>query len=275
MDAPSSPDQVSTASSFRTFDPASLAISLAIGGSTAAIGKSFVAPLERVRLILQTQGSNQQIPVEKQYRGIIDVFRRVPKEQGLKSFWRGNMADVLRYFPTQALNFAFKDKFKYMFGRYNPETDFWKFFSSNLASGGLAGASSMLCVYPLDFARTRLAADVGRDGHTKLAPSDFPKAERQFNGLSDCLSKVFRNDGLKGLYAGFGVSVIGIMVYRAVYFGGYATAKTLTNIERKNKQQHSTDTMWSKWLLAQGVTLSAGLLSYPFDTVRRRMMMQS
>lgn len=72
------------------------------------------------------------------------------------------MANVIRYFPTQAFNFAFKDTFKSIFPKYNAQTDFWKFFATNLASGGLAGASSLLIVYPLDFARTRLATDVGK-----------------------------------------------------------------------------------------------------------------
>lgn len=75
---------------------------------------------------------------------------------------RGNLANVVRYFPTQAFNFAFKDTFKAIFPRYNPQTEFWSFFATNLASGGLAGAASLLIVYPLDFARTRLATDVGK-----------------------------------------------------------------------------------------------------------------
>lgn len=43
---------------------------------------------------------------------MVDCFVRIPKEQGFGAFWRGNMANVIRYFPTQALNFAFKDKYK-------------------------------------------------------------------------------------------------------------------------------------------------------------------
>ena len=34
--------------------------------------------------------------------------------------------------------------------------EFWKFFAANLASGGAAGATSLLIVYPLDFARYAL-----------------------------------------------------------------------------------------------------------------------
>jgi len=69
--------------------------------------------------------------------GIANCFTRVAAEQGLASFWRGNLANVVRYFPTQAFNFAFKDTIKDMFPRYNPRTDFWKFFATNMASGAL------------------------------------------------------------------------------------------------------------------------------------------
>ncbi len=140
---------------------------------------------------------------------------RIPKEQGFVSFWRGNLANVIRYFPTQALNFAFKDKYKQVFlGGVDKHTQFWRYFAGNLASGGAAGATSLCFVYPLDFARTRLAADVGKAG-----------SSREFNGLGDCLAKIFRSDGLRGLYQGFNVSVQGIIIYRAAYFGVYDTAK--------------------------------------------------
>ena len=67
--------------------------------------------------------------------GIVNCFTRVSAEQGIASFWRGNLANVVRYFPTQAFNFAFKDTIKNMFPKYNPRTDFWKFFATNMASG--------------------------------------------------------------------------------------------------------------------------------------------
>lgn len=86
---------------------------------------------------------------------MIDAFVRIPRETGVLSFWRGNLANVIRYFPTQALNFAFKDRFKKIFLDGVPKDDFWKQFAGNLASGGFAGATSLIFVYPLDFARTR------------------------------------------------------------------------------------------------------------------------
>jgi solute carrier family 25 (adenine nucleotide translocator) protein 4/5/6/31 len=81
-----------------------------LGGTAAAVSKTIAAPIERVKLLLQNQGESKSI--SKQYTGIIDVFRRVPAEQGVMSFWRGNFANVIRYFPTQALNFMFKDFYK-------------------------------------------------------------------------------------------------------------------------------------------------------------------
>lgn len=61
------------------------------------------------------QDASASIAVDKRYKGIIDVLVRVPKEQGFISLWRGNLANVIRYFPTQALNFAFKDTYKNIF----------------------------------------------------------------------------------------------------------------------------------------------------------------
>jgi solute carrier family 25 (adenine nucleotide translocator) protein 4/5/6/31 len=233
------------------------ALDFALGGISAAISKTAVAPIERVKLLLQTQDANAKITGEMKYKGIVDVFVRVPKEEGVSAFWRGNLANVIRYFPTQALNFAFKDTYKKIFCPYNPKTDFWKFFFGNLASGGAAGATSLMVVYPLDFARTRLAADVGKG-----------PAERQFNGLIDCLTKIYKSDGAKGLYQGFGVSVLGIIAYRACYFGGYDTLKRVLFKEGKTS-------ILFKFIVAQAVTGVSGLFSYPLDTVRRRLMMQS
>lgn len=232
-------------------------LDLAAGGMAGGISKTVVAPIERVKLILQTQDASTQITKETRYKGIFDAFRRIPAEQGMASLWRGNLANVIRYFPTQALNFAFKDKYKKLFVRHNPKTDFWKFFAGNLASGGAAGATSLLFVYPLDFARTRLAADVGSG-----------KA-RQFTGLSNCITTVYKQSGLKGLYGGFGVSVGGIIVYRAAFFGGFDTAKGIFLKDPKNPP------IILSWVIAQCVTTAAGIISYPFDTVRRRIMMQA
>lgn len=124
-----------------------------LGGLAAAVSKSISAPIERIKLLLQNQGESAAI--SRPYTGILDAVRRVPQEQGLSSFWRGNTANVVRYFPTQALNFMFKDKYKKYLGRPR-SAGFWPCLLGNVLSGGAAGATSLLFVYPLDFARTRL-----------------------------------------------------------------------------------------------------------------------
>jgi len=225
------------------------------GGISAAVSKTVVAPLERVKIILQIQDSHKHIPKDQQYKGIVDCFARINREQGFLSFWRGNVVNVVRYFPTQALNFAFKDKYKALFMDGIDKKDFWKFFAGNLAAGGAAGATSLLIVYPLDFARTRLGADVGKAA-----------ADREFKGLADCVIKSYKADGvIRGLYPGFISSVQGIIIYRAIYFGAYDTAKTM--VDKPN--------IFTKFAIAQAVAMGSVTVAYPFDTVRRRLMMMS
>jgi solute carrier family 25 (adenine nucleotide translocator) protein 4/5/6/31 len=228
------------------------------GGISAAISKTAVAPIERVKLILQVQAANKQIVAGTEYKGIMDCLVRIPKEQGFTAFWRGNLANVIRYFPTQALNFAFKDVYKQVFlGGVDQKTQFWRYFFGNLGSGGAAGATSLCFVYPLDYARTRLGADVGKGN-----------ADRQYTGLVDCIKKTLKSDGAIGLYRGFSVSVQGIIIYRAAYFGCYDTA-------RGSLPDPKNSPFVVNFAIAQVVTICSGILSYPFDTVRRRMMMQS
>merc|ERR1712166_742450 len=129
----------------------------AIGGTVGGITKTLTAPIERVKLLIQTQDANPKIisgEVER-YKGMGDCFRRVTAEQGFPAFWRGNGANVMRYFPQQAFNLSFKDTLKRMFPKYDPKTQFWGFFGVNLASAGLGAALSLCICYPLDFAICR------------------------------------------------------------------------------------------------------------------------
>jgi solute carrier family 25 (adenine nucleotide translocator) protein 4/5/6/31 len=237
-------------------------IDFSLGGFSGAIAKTITAPIERVKLLIQTQDANPRIVSGevKRYTGIIDCFRRVGSEQGYLAFWRGNFTNVIRYFPTQAFNFAFKDFFKALFPRYSPKTEFLKFVLVQIASGAAAGAGSLCIVYPLDYARTRLASDVGT-------------GKRDFNGLWDCLKKTATSTpkGPLALYNGFGVSVVGIIPYRGVYFGMFDTLNELNPF----KEGNSFVSLAARFACAQTTAITAGYASYPFDTVRRRMQMQS
>lgn len=227
-----------------------------LSGIAAVTSKTVAAPIERVKLLIQTQDAMLKAGTLKEpYTGVVNCAKRVLATEGVGPFWRGNLANCLRYFPTQALNFAFKGKIKSFFK--SSKTDgFATRLSKNVAAGGAAGALSLCVVYSLDFARTRLASDLkGKDG------------KRQFNGLADVYKQILAQEGIRGLYRGFCVSCVGIIVYRGFYFGLYDTTEPMI--------KKFSDNFVVKFCLGYVVTVTAGLLSYPVDTIRRRMMMTS
>merc|ERR1711881_420987 len=190
-----------------------------LAGVAAGVSKTAAAPIERIKLLVQNQDEMiKQGRLDKPYNGVVDCLRRVLATEGVYPLWRGNLANVLRYFPTQALNFAFKDSIKAIFATPKDASAQRK-FATNIASGGAAGTLSLLFVYSLDYARTRLAND-----------NKSKTGTRQFNGLIDTLSPI-----IVGKDGNVGVS----------------------------------------FLLGWAVTVTAGLMSYPIDTIRRRMMMTS
>merc|ERR1719495_1674357 len=193
--------------------------------------------------------------LDRPYNGVLDCTKRVLTTEGIYPFWRGNLANVLRYFPTQALNFAFKDTVKGMFKTPKDASAATK-FATNITSGGVAGTMSLLVVYSLDYARTRLANDAKGKG-----------GERQFNGLVDVYVKTIKTDGIAGLYRGFVISAVGIFIYRGMYFGLYDTLKPML--------LGADAGVGASFILGWAVTITFGLMSYPIDTIRRRMMMTS
>lgn len=216
-------------------------------------------PFERIKLLVQNQDEMLKAGrLSEPYKGVIDCTVRTYKTEGFLPFWRGNMANCIRYFPTQALNFAFKDKIKQIF-KASKQDSYMLGFAKNIGSGGLAGAMSLCFVYSLDYCRTRLANDAKSAGKGG--------GERQFNGMVDVYRKTIASDGVAGLYRGFVISCVGIIVYRGCYFGFYDTLRPILLGDNAS--------VLLSFALGYVVTISAGLVSYPIDTIRRRMMMTS
>jgi solute carrier family 25 (adenine nucleotide translocator) protein 4/5/6/31 len=236
-------------------------IDFTLGGVSGAVAKTLTAPIERIKLVIQTQDANPKIRSGEvpRYTGILNCGSRIMSEQGARRFWDGNFTNCIRYFPTQAFNLAFKDTFKSMFPKYNPKTQFAQFFGANLVSGGMAAAGSLCIVYPLDYSRTRLASDVG-------------SGKKTFSGLLDCMQKTAAGPGgVMALYTGFGVSVVGIVGYRGLQLGCFDTITGLNPF----KSDKGIMGALSTFAAAQtAITIGAGA-TYPFDTVRRRLQMQS
>ena len=73
---------------------------------------------------------------------------------------------------------------------------------------------------------------------------------------------------MNALYKGFVVSCIGIFVYRGIYLGGYEILKALVPGTIRDK---FTVNFLMGWLAIIG----AGFVSYPLDTIKRRMIINS
>merc|ERR1712078_151257 len=128
---------------------------------------------------------------------------------------------------------AFNDQIKRMVPKYNPKTDYYKDFGMKLLSGGLAGGLANVVCYPFDFARTRLASDLGKGegqftgigaafvcatvARTITTPfnypfdtirrrmmldSDKPAEERLYKSAIDCFVKLSKNEGAAGMCKG-------------------------------------------------------------------------
>ena len=231
-----------------------------MGGVSAAVSKTCASPIEVIKLRLQNVDAMIKAgTLETPYKGIGDCATTIVKTEGTKALWKGNGTNVLRYFPTQALNFSLKDYFKRMFGRDKNKDGYFVWFLGNLASGGAAGSVSLMFVYSLDYARTRLSNDL---------KSSKKGGAKQYSGLIDVYKQTLATDGIAGLYRGFVISCIGIVIYRGLYFGIYDSIKPNLPAEYK-------DNLFVNFLIGWGVTVGAGLASYPIDTIRRRMMMTS
>ncbi|KAM3198187.1 hypothetical protein ACQJBY_073358 [Aegilops geniculata] len=244
----------------RLRSPSRVAADFAMGGAAAVVAKTGAAPVERVKLLLQNQAEMlRRGALTRPYRGIADAFARVLREEGAAALWRGNQANVIRYFPTQACNFAFKGYFKSFFG-YDKEKDGkWKWLAGNVACGSAAGATTSSLLYHLDYARTRLATDAIESRANK----------RQFRGLLDVYKKTLATDGIRGLYRGFSVSIVGITLYRGLYFGIYDTMKPIVLVGPLEGN------FLASFALGWTITTFSGACAYPFDTLRRRMMLTS
>jgi len=231
-----------------------------MGGVSAAVSKTVAAPIELVKLRIQNMDEMVKSgKLKEPYTGIINCGQRVVSEEGAVALWKGNWTNVLRYFPTQALNFMVKDEVKKVFFRDRKKFGYTQYFLGNIMSGGVAGGVSLCFVYSLDYARTRLSNDNKSAKHG---------GQKQFNGLIDVYKQTIAKDGIGGLYRGFVISFVGIFIYRGLYFGMFDSFKPMLPAEYR-------DNLFANFLLGYTVTVAAGLASYPIDTIRRRMMMTS
>jgi len=237
-------------------DPQALGDNI-IAGIVAGISKistgALQAPFKRAMIILQTQG---MIPnIETPYRGVLNCVRILYREEGFKSLWRGMLPEFLSVIPKGIAPFIVNSLFHKLFNELDAKKESSTFFLSNLMKGVVTSGSMLLFSFPFDVLRIRLGTDMGRE-----------RKDRQFKGMIDCSKKIYQKDGFRGFYKGFNASLIGIGLYRALYFG-------LFDIARSSFDKNTT--MIQKYFVAQGITLLAGGITYPLETIRKRLSMQA
>ena len=232
--------------------------SLMAGAAAGAFSKTVTAPIERVKLLLQL------VPDETSIR---QVVRNVYQQEGFLAFWRGNSFSVIQKTGNSALTFMLMDYYKATISRlltnmYGPSYQSSRSAQvmNSLLSGGLSGATTTTLLYPLEFLRTRLAADISKRGEA-----------HQFRGMKDVVVYTVKEDGFRGMYKGYGTSIVYVAMHRVVYLGGFDVVKR----EVLDWKHENTLTMTERVACAQSVSLLSAVVCYPLDTVRRQLMMQA
>ncbi|CAJ1930923.1 unnamed protein product [Cylindrotheca closterium] len=278
-----------------------------LAGAIAGAGsKTAMAPIERIKLLLQLQGS---ATLPKHRLSAWEAASKIYQEEGLISFWRGNLPNVMRTAGQAALNLALMDYYKSIATYYanfdqshpsflQPTNDeiYWqrrRKLVISFVSGGLAGGSATTLLYPTEFLRTRLAMDLGRSNKTNGNGS--VSSTRQYKGMGDVIAKTLQTDGMRGLYQGYGIALWGSVLYRLLFLGGYDAIKYEIEYYKQGQQQQrllemeavgsraamstsaatTSMSMGERFMLAQSVAITAGTICYPIDSVRRRLMMQA
>lgn len=226
------------------------------GAFSGSLSRTALAPVERVKLILQLQSRRAD---NRPGITALQAARRVYANEGIAAFWRGNLSTILRVGGTSAVNFTCLDYYKRALVRPWLQRHFAEIppplWWSSLLASGMAGATSTTLLYPLEFVRTRLALD-----HCN-----------EFRNMRHVVMEIVLKDGLSGLYQGYTVALVGGVYYRVLYLGGYDAFKS----ELLQGTDADQLTWFQRLTLAQSVSLTAGTLSYPLDSIRRRMMMQA
>ncbi|CAO2180349.1 unnamed protein product [Urochloa humidicola] len=217
----------------------------AAGAAAGAAAKTVTAPLDRVKILMQTHSVRVAGETAKKGVGFLEAIADIGKEEGLKGYWKGNLPQVIRIIPYSAVQLFSYEVYKKIFRRKDGELTVF----GRLAAGACAGMTSTLVTYPLDVLRLRLAV---QSGHSTM---------------SQVALNMLREQGLASFYGGLGPSLIGIAPYIAVNFCVFDLMKKSVPEKYKNRPETSLATA----LLS---ATFATLMCYPLDTVRRQMQMK-
>lgn len=231
---------------------------LLAGGIAGGVAKTAVAPLERVKILFQTGRADFQ------GIGLFGSFQKIIRTEGVLGFYRGNGASVARIVPYAALHYMAYEQYRRWIILGFPDINRGPVL--DLVSGSIAGGTAVLCTYPLDLVRTKLAYQVIES--PKLKFTGLSSSDQVYHGIRDCMTKIYKNNGIRGLYRGVGPSLYGIFPYSGLKFYFYEAMKAHV------PEEHKKDIV-VKLACGSVAGLLGQTISYPLDVVRRQMQVQS
>jgi len=220
---------------------------LVAGGIAGAVSRTCTAPLDRLKVLLQVHGGRKQT-------SIIDTFKYMYQEGGVKGLWRGNGINVIKIAPESALKFmAYDEMKKYIKGSDQRDLEVYE----RLMAGSFAGALSQTVIYPLEVMKTRLAL----------------RKTGEFKSIFDCAKTMYSADGLKTFYKGYWPNLFGIIPYAGIDLAVYETLKAYC-VEKYVEENKSPNALL---LLSCGTFSSCcgQLAAYPLALVRTKLQSQA
>ncbi|XP_003743297.1 graves disease carrier protein homolog [Galendromus occidentalis] len=230
------------------------------GGVAGMFSKTSVAPLDRIKILLQAHNSHYK------NLGVLSGLRGIVSKEGFIGLYKGNGAMMVRIFPYAAVQFVSFETYKTVFkesalGRYNAHV-------SKFLAGSAAGVTAVLATYPLDMVRARLAFQVN--------------GQHVYSGILDTVVSICRKEGgILALYRGLSPTLIGMVPYAGINFYVFEQMKAVllqrlpiifAQINENNSGGMQLNVPGK--LVCGGVAGAiAQTVSYPMDVARRRMQL--
>ncbi|XWS38258.1 hypothetical protein CRYUN_Cryun19dG0115900 [Craigia yunnanensis] len=238
----------------------SICKSLVAGGVAGGVSRSAVAPLERLKILLQVQN-----PHSIKYNGTIQGLKYIWKTEGFRGMFKGNGTNCVRIIPNSAVKFfSYEEASRgilYLYRHQSGNEDAQLTPLLRLGAGACAGIIAMSATYPMDMVRGRLTVQT-------------EKSPRQYRGIFHALSTVLREEGPRSLYKGWLPSVIGVVPYVGLNFAVYESLKDwLIKSKPFGLVEDSELGVTTRLACGAAAGTVGQTVAYPLDVIRRRMQM--
>lgn len=238
----------------------SISKSLAAGGIAGGVSRTAVAPLERLKILLQVQN-----PHSIKYNGTVQGLKYIWQTEGIRGLFKGNGTNCARIVPNSAVKFfSYEQASKgilWLYRQQSGNVDAELTPVLRLGAGACAGIIAMSATYPMDMVRGRLTVQTAN-------------SPQQYRGIYHALTTVFREEGARALYKGWLPSVIGVIPYVGLNFAVYESLKDWLVKENPFGLVQDNELSVTTRLACGAAAGTVGqTVAYPLDVVRRRMQM--